>query len=138
VPNKEKQDAAEAAGLATQAALAKNLADEQERLARFQKEAENQKRWAEKRAAEEVARRATEQARVAETRRLEAEFEARQEAARKETARQEAIRKVQEAARQMEIDAASLEASLPGLRVSELLALRWQDCDFEAGDPAQP
>jgi hypothetical protein len=108
-----KADAEEAARLAAQAALAKNLADEQERLTRLQREAEEtQRRWAEKRAAEEAARRLAEVAKAAETRRLEAEFEARQEAAREEAARHERIRKVTEQARQVEIDAANLEASL--------------------------
>jgi hypothetical protein len=108
-----KADAENAARLAAQAALAKNLADEQERLARLHREAEeNQKRWAEKRAAEETAKRMEEAAKVAETRRLEAECEAREQAAREEAARQERIRKVQEAARQAEIDAANIEASL--------------------------
>lgn len=108
-----KADAEESARLAAQAALAKNLADEQERLTRLQREAEEtQRRWAEKRAAEETAKRMEEAAKAAETRRLEAEFEARQEAARKEAARQEQVRKVQEAARQAEIDAANIEASL--------------------------
>ena len=109
----KKADAENAARLAAQTALAKNLADEQERLARLQREAEEtQRRWAEKRVAEEAAKRLEEAAKAAETRRLEAECEARQEAARKEAARQAQIRKVQEAARQMEIDAANLEASL--------------------------
>lgn len=108
-----KADAEEAARLAAQAALTKNLADEQERLARLRREAEETaRRWAEKRAAEETARRVEEAAKAAETLRLEAEFEARQEAARIEARRQEKVRKVQEAARQMEIDAAHLEASL--------------------------
>jgi hypothetical protein len=108
-----KADAEEAARLAAQAALVKNLADEQERLARLKREAEETaRRWAEKRAAEETARRIEEAAKAAETRRLEAEFEARQEAVRIEAARQEKVRKVQETARQMEIDAANLEASL--------------------------
>ena len=49
-----KADAEEAARLAAQAALAKNLADEQERLARLQREARGQRLWAEKRAAEET------------------------------------------------------------------------------------
>lgn len=108
-----KADAEEAARLAAQAALAKNLADEQERLARLKKEAEEtQRRWAEKRAAEEQRKRLEEAARAAETRRLEAELEKHEEAARQEAARQERIRKVTEQAHQAEIDAANLEASL--------------------------
>lgn len=110
---KRRADAEEAARLSAQAALAKNLADEQERLARIQREAEEaQRRGAEKRAAKEEAKRIEEAARAAETRRLETEYEARCQAAREEAARQERIRKVTEQARQMEIDAANLEVSL--------------------------
>lgn len=108
-----KADAMEAARLAAQAALAKNLADEQERLVKAQKEAEEiQRKWAEKRALEEDAKRKEEAAKLAETRRLEAECEAREQTAREEAARQARVRKVQEAAHQAELDAQSIEASL--------------------------
>ena len=108
-----KADAENAARLAAQAALAKNLADEQERLARLKQEAqESDKRHREKRVKEEEARRISEAAKAAETRRLEAELEKRNEALRKEAERQAQIRKVQEAAHQAELDAAALEASL--------------------------
>ncbi len=108
-----KAQAEESARLAAAAALAKNLADEQERLARLNAEAEEADRRAiASRAAKQEKERLAEQQRAAETRRLEVEFESRQEAARKEAARQAQIRKVTDAARQMENDAANLEASL--------------------------
>ena len=110
---KRKSQAEEAARLAAQVALTKHLAAEELRLATLRKEAEEaQIRAKARRAEKENAERAEDAARQAETRRLEAEFEARQEAARQEAARQERIRQVTEKAHQMEIDAAHLEASL--------------------------
>jgi hypothetical protein len=110
---KRKAQAEEAARLAAAAALAKNLADEEMRLAGLRREAQeaNERAIARKKAQEET-QRAEQAARAAETHRLEQELEAREQAAREENARKETVRKVQEQARQMEIDAASLEASL--------------------------
>lgn len=108
-----KADAESAARLAAAAALAKNLADEELRLAKLRQEAHeaNERALARKKAQEETAR-AEQAARDAETRRLSQELESREEAARQEAARVERIRKVQEAAHQAELDAQNIEAQL--------------------------
>jgi hypothetical protein len=110
---KRKAAAEENARVAAAAALAKNLADEEMRLAKLRQEAQeaNARALARKKAAEEAAR-SEQAARAAETHRLAQELEAREQAAREESARVERIRKVQEAAHQAELDAQSIEASL--------------------------
>lgn len=108
-----KADAESAARLAAATALARNLAAEEERLARLRQEAEAANRRAEEhRAQKEAAARAEQSARDYETRRLSQELESREEAARQEAARAERVRKVQEQAHQAELDAQNIEASL--------------------------
>jgi len=113
-----KADAGEAARIAAQAALAKNLADEQERLICAQEENKHiQEKWAKKRAAEEAERHKAEVAKLAVTRRLEQEVEIRAQAQREEAARLERIRKVTEAAHQAELEAQQIENDLQRTKV---------------------
>jgi len=108
-----KADALESARVAAAAALAKNLADEEERLLTAKRESEAiQKMWAEKKAAEEQARRTADAAKAAEMRRLEAEAEARAQAVRQEEERQARVRRVEEAAFVAEQEAKALEQEL--------------------------
>jgi hypothetical protein len=108
-----KAQAEENARLAAQAALTKRLADEQERLARLQKEAEEiEARTIAKRAAEAERIRQEDAVRAAETRRLEQELAKHNEVIRIENERKERVRQITEAARTAEIEAASLEAAL--------------------------
>ncbi len=110
---KRKAQAEENARLVAAAALAKRLADEEERLAKLKAEAEeNDRRHAERKTAEAEAIRQADAQRAADTRRLEQELEKHNEEIRQEEARKERVRKITEAAHQAEVDAQNLEFSL--------------------------